>query len=274
MKQFTLMRVTAVRRLTPHMARVTFGGLAEFEHLAPDQQAKLFFPRPGQGEPTVPQPPADGDIARWYQSYLAMPEAERPWMRSYSIRAHRPERHEIDIDFVLHGDTGPASAWASRAVPGDVLGLLGPAVSHYLEPSDEDWLLFLGDETALPAIGASLEALPAGTKTLAYIEVADSAEEQSFDTKADVTVHWVHRSTGRTLLDAARVAQLPEGTGFAWVAGEAAAVRALRRHLVDRGFDKKRIAFTGYWRAEVDQDAPPTAEDLADAQEALTLSQQ
>lgn len=251
------------------MARVTFGGV-ELEYVAPDQQVKLFFPKPGQEEPRVPQPPSDGDVMRWYQAFMAMPEAERPWMRSYSIRAYRKDQAEIDIDFVLHGDSGPASAWAEVATPGDVLGILGPAISHYGKPGRSDWRLFAGDESALPAIGASVEALPPDARAIVYVEIADAAEEQTFDTEADVTVHWVHRNEN-SLLDAVREAYLPEGDVFAWLAGESSVVRELRRHLVnDRGLPKKAIAFSGYWRADASQDAPPTAEDIADSQEALS----
>ncbi len=42
-----------------------------------------------------------------------------------------------------------------------------------------------------------------------------------------------------------------EGTGgcYAWVAGEAAVVRDLRRCLVaEDGLDRRSVAFTGYWR--------------------------
>jgi NADPH-dependent ferric siderophore reductase len=42
----------------------------------------------------------------------------------------------------------------------------------------------------------------------------------------------------------------PVGQGFyAWMAGEAAAVKALRRAIVtDRGVDRRQVAFMGYWR--------------------------
>ena len=36
---------------------------------------------------------------------------------------------------------------------------------------------------------------------------------------------------------------------YAWLAGEAAAVRTMRRHLVsERGIDRRSVAFMGYWR--------------------------
>jgi NADPH-dependent ferric siderophore reductase len=41
----------------------------------------------------------------------------------------------------------------------------------------------------------------------------------------------------------------PFGPLYAWLAGEAAVIRTLRRHLVaERGMDRRAVAFMGYWR--------------------------
>ncbi|WP_229869287.1 siderophore-interacting protein [Streptomyces inusitatus] len=278
--RYSALHVNRVERITPHMVRVTFGGedLAEFTHVSPDQHVKLFFSRLSDRAPVIPPMPASGDVGHWYRDYLAMPEIERPWMRSYTIRSHDPLRHEVDIDFVLHGEgdtSGPASRWAASAVPGDIVGMLGPQLSHHRTPGPRDWTLLTGDETALPAIGALIEALEPGERAIAYIEVADAAEEQEFTTAGDVTLHWLHRDGANPgesglLVDAVRAAEFPEGEVFAWVAGESSAVRALRRHLVaDRGIDKSAVAFTGYWRVRLTQDDALTEADVADREEAL-----
>lgn len=276
--RYSELHVTGTERITPHMQRVTFGGedLAEFTYVCPDQHSKLFFPRqPGQ-RPWIPPMPEDGDVARWHQNYLAMPEAERPWLRSYTIRRHYPERQEIDIDFVLHGDgDGPAAVWAAAAQTGDVVGMLGPQLSHFRTPGEHDWKLIVGDETALPAIGALLEDLKPGERAVVYAEVADAAEEQNLATEGEAEAHWLHRDglppgESGVLLDAVRAAEFPPGPVFAWVAGESASVRALRRHLAnDRGIDKRAIAFTGYWRFHLTHDDAPTDADIADATEML-----
>ncbi|MFJ9413400.1 siderophore-interacting protein [Streptomyces sp. NPDC101227] len=287
-----LIQVTDVRRITPRMVRVTFAGdgLDDFPTW-PDQQLKLLFPRPGQTAPRLPDKGADGDVMRWYEAFLAIPEDERPWMRSYTVRSYDAERHHITVDFVLHAAAdapetdaaaGPATRWAAAAQRGDTLARYGPAAAYARPlPLDRaDWLLLAGDETALPAIGSLVEALPAGARATAYIEVADAAEEQPFTTPADLTVHWAHRNgvaAGRNdaLLSAVRDAAFPaSGTVFAWLAGEAGTVRALRRHLVDeRGLSTSQIDFTGYWRRKLTQDDAPTAEDLAEAQEKIAEAQ-
>ncbi|WP_031075040.1 siderophore-interacting protein [Streptomyces sp. NRRL WC-3742] len=281
----SFIQVTEITRLTPHMARVTFDAdhLDDTVGTTPDQQVKLCFPRAGQRTPVLPE--QEDDATSWYQAFLAVPEDERPWMRSFTIRDRRPGSTSLTIDFVLHGDTGPATSWAGTARPGDQLGMVGPSaiyarpVSLGTSVETSDWFLVAGDETALPAIGTLIEALPAGARAIAYIEVADAAERQDFDTRGDVTVNWLYRDgvpAGRSdiLVDTVRKAEFPAGRPFAWLAGESGAVRALRRHLVDdRGLDKKSIDFSGYWRFKLTQDDAPTTEDMAEAQERLAEAQ-
>lgn len=264
-------RVVGVERITPRTARVAFTGdaLAELLEDRPDQQMKLCFPRAGQGAPRLPEPDAD-DIygMRWYEAYLAIPEPERPLMRSFTVRAYDRQSGLMSVDFVLHGDDGPAARWGRAARPGDVLGMVGPSSAYARPLPAADWLLLAGDETALPAIGTLLESLPAGARAVVYAEVADEAEEQVLTSPGEVTVHWVHRDRGEQLVDAVRGAVLPAGSGAAWLAGEAGAVRALRRHLVEeRGLPKGAVEFSGYWRERLTQDDAPTEEDLAWAKE-------
>ncbi|MDT8909373.1 siderophore-interacting protein [Amycolatopsis sp. PS_44_ISF1] len=255
-------RVAAVRRVTPHMARITFAapGLAAAGPVAPDAYLKVFFPRPGETEPVLPPTPVAVEVAAWYRSgYLAMPDDVRPPMRTYTVRAARPDAGEVDVDFALHEDDGgPASTWAAGANVGDTVAFLGPH-GLYEVPEGTGWQLLAGDQTALPAIGAIVESLPASTRAVVYVEVPDRAERQVFDTRGAVELHWVisgDRPRGEALLDAIRVADLPGGAPYAWVSGEAGMVKRLRRHLVhDRGFDKRAICFTGYWRQGMSEEA-------------------
>ncbi|MCX5109756.1 siderophore-interacting protein [Streptomyces sp. NBC_00378] len=264
-------RVVGVERITPRTARVTFTGdaLAGLMEDRPDQQMKLCFPREGQGVPRLPEPEADDTYGmRWYEAYIAIPEPERPLLRSFTVRAYDRGRDVMTVDFVLHGDDGPAARWGRDARAGDVLGMVGPS-SLYARPLPAaDWLLLAGDESALPAIATLLESLPAGARALVCAEVADATEERPLDSAGEVSVHWVHRDGGGSLADAVRAAPLPAGTGAAWLAGEAGAVRALRRHLIEeRGLHRAAVQFSGYWRRSLTQDDAPTEEDLAWAKE-------
>ncbi|WLQ41006.1 siderophore-interacting protein [Streptomyces laculatispora] len=264
-------RVAGVERISPRMLRVTFSGdaLASVMEDRPDQQMKLCFPRQGQRAPRLPEPDAEDTYGtRWYEACLAIPEPERPLMRSFTVRSYDPGSGVMAVDFVLHGDGGPATRWALGAGPGDVVGMVGPS-SAYARPLPEAGrLLLAGDESALPAIGTILESLPAGAPVTVCAEVADAAEEQRFDTAAELTLRWVHRDRGESLLEAVRSAALPRGSAAAWLAGEAGTVRALRRHLVEeRGLPRSAVEFSGYWRRALTQDDAPTEDDLAWARE-------
>jgi len=251
MSSYSLFRAEVVRTrdLSPHLRRVTFGGpdLAGTVSAGHDQRIKLFFPLAGQTDPVVPE----GED--WYPTYRAMPEDERPPMRTFTLRELRRDACEMDVDFVLHGDTGPASSWAGRAVPGQRLAILAPTAGEepivgweFQPPADTDWVLLAGDETALPAICGIVEALPAGLRAVVFVELDSLADMQPMETKADVSVTWILRGQGlcRTIAEA----NLPDGLPYAWVAAESSVATGLRRHLVrDRGVDKGRVYFSGYW---------------------------
>jgi NADPH-dependent ferric siderophore reductase len=251
--RFFDLRVARTERLGPTMVRVTFEGarLGEFASGGRDQRFKLFFPHPGQDSPAVPGDAGDD----WYPAWRAMDPAVRGIMRTYTVREQRRDPHEIDVDFALHGDAGPASRWAGRAAPGDRVAALGPVVADNLgvdfrPPSGADWMLITGDETALPAVAGILAWLPASTRAKVWLEVPHADDMQDLPTAADAEITWLIRAGSRDgILDAVRNAHLLGGNPYAWIAGEAEAVRALRRHLVDdRGFYRRAIKFTGYWR--------------------------
>lgn len=257
-----LITVTSVARLTPRMTRVTFTGDGiDSIRPWPDQQLKLLFPPPGRAL-VLPDAPAEGDGMTWYTAYQSMPEEDRPTMRGFTVRDLAGGT--LVIDFVLHDHGGPASTWARTAAPGDVLARYGPAEIYRQDLAlDADWLLLAGDETALPAVG-SLLPLPNAT---VLVEVADRAEEQDLP-----GVTWLHRDGaghGRRLVAAVERLAVPAGDTVAWLAGEAAMVRTLRRTLVAKGMPKRAITFTGYWRARLTQDDAPTEADMADIRERL-----
>ncbi len=219
--------VAAVRRLTPHIVRVTVAG-DELSAIDPtaytDRYVKLVL-----GEPSEP--------------------GGRPLVRTYTIRAVRDG--EWDIDLVVHGDEGLGGPWAMRVQPGEQVTFLGPGGGYAPDPG-APWHLLVGDEAALPAIAAALEALPAGAVARAFVEVPEPADEQVIDTPADARITWVHRGS-RTLEGAVREAhaggELPDGVPHAFLHGEAACVRVLRRWArAELGVPRERLSASGYWR--------------------------
>jgi NADPH-dependent ferric siderophore reductase len=231
--------VLGVRRLTPRMARITVGGddLVDFVSAGTDQNVMLYF---YPDDVTLPEPLT-------LESARAMWSQVRPQTRTYTISRHDPERNEIDFDFVLH-DGGLASDWAKQVEPGDPVIFVGPSPAYRPDPA-ADWHLLAGDETALPAIAAILRELPAGARTLVFVEVEDAEEEQPLPTAADATVTWLHRAEGDALAPVVTAADLPAGRVDAWLAGERSAMLALRRHLLDeRGYPRGQVRPTTYWR--------------------------
>ncbi|MFF0157517.1 siderophore-interacting protein [Streptomyces sp. NPDC005263] len=256
--RFFSLQVVRTRRLGPSLVRVTFGGedLHAFSSDGRDQSLSLFLPHPGQAEPAVPVELGDG----WWQGWRELPDDVRAVMRSYTLRALRRAPDEIDIDFVLHTPAGPASAWAARAAAGDRILLLGPAIAdnraiRFRPPVDTDLVVVWGDESAVPAVCAIVESLPAGTRARVWLEVPHAADVQDLVTEADAEITWLVRNEAGAegspmALDALRDARLPLAERpYVWIAGESGCVKELRRHFVrERGVDRRRVTFVGYWR--------------------------
>jgi len=172
-------------------------------------------------------------------------DAAEPVMRDYTPRHVDTAARELTIEFALHG-SGPAAEWAAQAAPGQHLVVGGPRGSLVI-PLDYDWHLFAGDETAMPAIARRLEELPAGSRAIVRLQVADAADRRMLRSAAAVDLQWVDDADG--LIDAVRALQLPSGEGYAWCAGEARTMAALRRVLVDeKGVDRHAVRAAAYWK--------------------------
>ncbi len=243
--------VSQVEQLTPHMVRVALGG----DSLAglpagqfTDHYIKILFPQPGV---TYPEPFDVGTIR------ASMPPETWPVIRTYTIRRWSPAVPELWVDFVIHGDVGVAGPWALQAEPGDRVFFMGPG-GGYAPSAEADWHLLAGDESALPAIGAALEGMPAGARVTAFIEVIDPAEVQKLETPADADIIWLYRGDqrpGSALVPAVRSFEFPDGQLQAFVHGEATFVKDLRRYLrVEREIPLSQLSISGYWRNGMNED--------------------
>ncbi|WP_369388210.1 siderophore-interacting protein [Streptomyces sp. CG1] len=242
-------QVVRTERLTPHMRRVVLGGedLAGFAaDTCTDHYVKLLF---GPAGVTYPEP---FDLERIRAEF---PREQWPVTRTYTVRAWDPEQLELTLDFVVHGDEGLAGPWAARVRPGETVRFMGPGGAYAPDPA-ADWHLLAGDESALPAIARSLEALPAGARAHVFVEVSGPEEEQKID--SDVEVVWLHRGdrpVGEALVAAVRALEFPEGRVCAFVHGEASWVKELRRLLrIERGIPREDLSISGYWRLGHDED--------------------
>jgi len=244
-------RVRRAEWISPHMIRVVIGGddLAGFPAGSyTDHYVKILFPVPG----VAYSEPFDMEAVR-----RDLPRDQWPRMRTYTVRSWDPEAVELTIDFVHHGDRGLAGPWAAQVKPGDDVLFMGPGGAY--APSEKaDWHLLVGDESALPAIAASLERIPQDVPTRVFVEVADKEEELPLDTPGDARIVWLHRGDGQigdALVSAVQDLEFPPGKVHAFVHGEANFVKRLRRHLrVERGLPLEQLSISGYWRRDTDED--------------------
>lgn len=244
---FRILTVAGVQLLSPHMKRITFRGenLARYASLEA-LHVRLFLPPAGIAEPAWPMLGTNG--------MLQMPAPERrPAVRKYTIRRIDPEAGTLAIDFVLHDDAGPGSAFAARAAIGDRIGMAGPggrglrAAGRYV---------FLCDETGLPAVARMLENLPPDAEGRAFIEVADAGEELALAAPAGVSIHWLHRQAGTAgglpaLQQAFDALEWPSGGPdvYLWSATENDVfrhIRAAARQRLRPGRDQHLVV--SYWR--------------------------
>jgi NADPH-dependent ferric siderophore reductase len=191
-----------------------------------------------------------------------IPAEFRPRPRRFTIRDWDPDQQLLSIDFVVHGDAGYAGSWAQRATPGDRLQFDGPGGSY--RPSPEvDWHLLVGDESALGAIGASLQSLEPDAKALVFAVVERRGAEIALPSRPSVEIQWLYRedslaaaamgeddTADETWIAAAIAnAAFPEGTFDVFVHGEAAEVQAVRQHLAeDRLVALDGASISPYWR--------------------------
>ena len=265
-------RVARRARLSATFVRITLTGeaLAGFDYHGLDQRMSLLFLPAGADHEAFARTP--DWTAAWRSGD---PSAWAP-LRVYTVRAFRPESLEVDVDIVLHGDGSPASRWAGAARPGDSIIMISATPGHpvtdvaWRPPAGANRLLLAADETALPATASILESLDC--PATAFIEVPEPDDCLPIAGPASVT--WLVRSRGERLEPVVReqldrtappgavgdVVEADDGDGwdvpdeaaggfYAWLAGEAGTVTALRRHLVaERGVDRRAIAFMGYWK--------------------------
>lgn len=233
--------------LTPQMRRLTLTApeLAGLALTGPDEYVGLLMPASAE-RPLVLPSLGDGPNIR--AAVSAMNDDVRPDLRWYTVRAHRPHLCEIDVDVVVHGDQGPGTRFARRARVGTEVGIRESTAMYSSDVSPASRLL-VGDETALPAISRILETT-SSSPTQVLIEVGSTSDRVTAD--STTPIEWIIRGSrvpGAALDEALRAASVASDVGLVWMCGERSAVRRMRRHLVDdRGVQRDRILFSGYWR--------------------------
>ncbi|AKH67950.1 siderophore-interacting protein [Spongiibacter sp. IMCC21906] len=217
-------------QITEHMLRITLGG-DSLTSLPQDQESayiKLIFPQA---------------------------DSERAVMRTYTIRHQRGT--EIDVDFALHDQTGPASTWAIHAQAGDRILVGGPGPKKLIN-HDADWYLLAGDMTSLPAISVNLSQLPPNAIGYAVIEVLSETDIQPLEHPQNIALHWVinpHSNRSDTAL-LSKIQTLPWliGQPAIWAACEFNSMRALRYFFRQLNIPKTHLYISSYWKMGQNED--------------------
>lgn len=234
-KPFTLLEVLRTEERSPSLRRVVFGG-PFFPAFVPndftDCYVKLAFGVPADLHPE------DWDTT--------------PTLRTFTVRTYDAAAQELSIVFFIHGDgEGVAGPWAQAVQPGERIWVRGPGGAYRPDPA-ADAHLFVGDEAAIPAIGAALESLPPDARGAAFIEVDGPDEELQFPGDNAVDVHWLHRGdaqAGTTSLldDAVRAWPWPDGRVQAFVHGESRLLKTVRPYVRER-VDRRDLSVSAYWK--------------------------
>jgi NADPH-dependent ferric siderophore reductase len=202
-------------QLSAHLVRLTLGGdgLAAFTSTGiPDEWVGLVVP--GQ-----------------FQS------------RYYTVRSW--DSSELVVDVVVH-EVGLVTEWAARDCVGDTVTITEPKGSFAM-PDDAQWLMLVGDLTAMPAMARIAGTVP-GVPTRIWAEVPDRLPDY-LPSGPEVT--WLE-PPGEGASNLAAVVEAidwPAGDGYFWMAGESAQMRAIRKHLMrERQLPGTAYDVMGYWR--------------------------
>ena len=235
--------VARVDHLTRRMIRVTFTG-SDLEGLTvehPAASVRLLLPSPGSQNLVMPS---------WNGNEFLLSDGQRPTIRTFTPRRLDADVLELDLEIVIH-DAGAASKWAQATAPGRPAAISGTGRGYAIDRDAPSFLL-AGDETAIPAISQLLEALPAETPVQVYIEVAHPDARLELPDHPRATAEWCHLPPGAppgdALVAAVHGADIDPGTRV-WVAGYAAAMHRIRRHLFEkRGLPRAQAVVRGYWK--------------------------
>jgi NADPH-dependent ferric siderophore reductase len=240
---FRQLVVARTERRSPYLVRVTLHGpeLAGFEPPRPAGSIRLLLPDPRGAELVIPV---------WNGNAFMHRDGRRPVIRTVTPLRHDAAAGELDLDVVLHGE-GPLSEWGAAARPGDAAAVSGPGRGYSYDDDAAAYLL-AGDESAIPAIGQLVDALPPAARADVIVEVAHPDARVQITERSGVGVRWVDRAAGSApgaaLVPAVIDSEIISDTRV-WVAGEAAAVQRIRRHLFTvLGISRAQATVRGYWK--------------------------
>ena len=248
---------TVIRRrpLSAHLVTLTLrveGGLVGTG--IPDEYLRVMIPPAGAD---LVLPTIDEDYTVTYPD--GAPEL---LSRVYTVSDLRvvDGSTEIDLDIALH-EQGVGSDWACDCRPGDQVGLTEPHGLYAAAP-DVPWQLLVADITGVPALARILRGLQPQQRAEVVVVLTDEADQIPLPSVADVDLRWVIVDKDALISEALSTAvidrDLPpsdrEGDRYVWLAGEARASRAVRKHLRrELGWPQADFYTCGYWQIDAEK---------------------
>ncbi|AZA76148.1 siderophore-interacting protein [Chryseobacterium sp. G0186] len=247
------LKVSRKEYITPHYIRIFLTGeqVSLIANTTVGVNNKILIPPKGFKQIHFPE--FDYDAMIW----KPQPEETRPSIRTYTHRGIDLEKNEIWIDFVAHGDEGPASAWALECKEGDLLGVLMKDGKTELYGKAENYLL-VADATGIPVLATILEDLPNTAKGTCIIEVHGKEDKQHLETLADIHFIWLyneHPQQGSQLAEIVKQQILPETSRSGYVAAEFSSVKEIRSYLrKEKHWKQEELYAYSYWKSGVAED--------------------
>ncbi|MEM9605188.1 MAG: siderophore-interacting protein [Pseudomonadota bacterium] len=229
--------VSRVTRLAPHYYRVELVGDALARFAQTGLHFRLLRQSDASRTPVWPAVNARGNVD-WPSGEDSL------YQKVYTVRTFDTASNTLVFDVFIH-DGGITSEWAASEPVGQTVGLLGPGGGWF---PDAETLMLFGDETALPAVLRIIENTPEHVDGQAYLLVEDALDEQTVVHSSGVTVHWLHRARGDSLVVALERATTDTPTTYWWFASSQGDTKAAQRVLrKDRAIDKHRVYAAAYW---------------------------
>ncbi|WP_027250695.1 siderophore-interacting protein [Photobacterium halotolerans] len=250
-KSFTVQQAFDI---SPNMRRVILTG-KDIHHLPADsagQYVKLLF-----------TPAGSTDLS-------TLSEGQKPVLRTFTISEFDPEQGTLSLDFVKHhhkdksqhrGEITPeqggyACHWAMHTQPGEQISLGGPNTIQGLA-DDSDWVLIIGDMTALPSIQLKTARLAANSQGYVVLALGSEQDLPALQLPAGVDLITVIEGehSGNALAEKVAALHWLEGKPAIWCACEFNNMRAIRQHISQQNqFDRKACYISSYWKLGVTED--------------------
>ena len=236
--------VSGTKKISSNIVEISFkNGLDDLPDIKND--AFLFFIIPKFKKDKFPE----GFSMSNYRAMVGK-EDQKFFGAYYTIKKFK--ENEIYVWFVLHEHPGPLADWASNVQVGDTVAVWGPRTS-FQPPKNTTNYLFIADETAQPAVLASIKNLSHREKYICIFETQDTHSQYQYDL-GNGHIEWVYRDSdkpggGKKLMNRINELDIDIKDLYIFGAGEGKQMSNIRKLLKKKyPLRSNQMTLTGYWR--------------------------